>query len=84
MQNPQNETLLFFLKFIFEMTIVQRDALAKGLNIEKKIFHLIHTASSLGKSGKSIDEFSKILHEYSENNPDLAKAVNFSLERAKH
>ena len=82
MQNLGNESLSFLLKFIFELTIAQRYALSQGSKIDDKILQLIHTASSCGISGQSLDEFLKIVQDYSENNPDLKQAVNYALSRA--
>jgi hypothetical protein len=81
---PENANeFVFFLKFILELTIVRRDALSRGVNIDEKIFRFIHIASSCGSSSKNRKEFFMILDGYTKEDPQLKKMIEFVTERAQ-
>jgi hypothetical protein len=70
-----------FFKFIYELTIVRRDAVSQKLNIDDKVLRLIHTASSYGKSGKSWPDFLEFLKNFSEGDPGASKFIQFAVSR---
>jgi hypothetical protein len=82
MHELTHEKLTFCLKFIFELTIVQRDAASRGLQLDSKMFRLIHVSSSHAVSGNGQEDLVKILREYSDNNPDMRKIIDFCISKA--
>ena len=80
MQMTSDYNLKFFLRFIYELTIIQRDAISRGLSMDAEFFQLIHLASSNGQTDKTFDEFLQVMDVYAGNHPDLRKIIAFVIE----
>jgi hypothetical protein len=80
--DESDQTLKIFLKFIFELTIIQRDAISQNKNIDAKLFRLIHLASGHALAGKDWNSFLTILKSYIDADPASARFMEFAISRA--